>query len=372
MVFDAKSGEYDMRIAMHGAVYGQNFGDVLIQKVVSGYLQFKLGAEVFYPFATRSFGAACNQATGDILSLSSSDEVVFGPGGYLGQRNHNRFLWNMRLRTYHGSLFRLTRRYGLPLFLFGVGVGPLENSRSRSLVGAILDYASFIQVRDSFSFEYAKSIVPNQKHIGKMPDVAMLLDQGSISEPEKKSIINLVRCGERMVVAIHVPLPGGKTSSSVKKFFCDLILLVEHNPQYLFVIIYDSPRQVVYRQVRSQLLSYPNVIEDNYIGPERLLALISQCSIVLSTKLHVGICATALGVRSVSVYFHPKVERFYHEIGQLDYCTYLGQYEGGWLDGAIRGVLTSDRSDLRSTVNEMRDEVSARLGELSANILASV
>ena len=52
-------------------------------------------------------------------------------------------------------------------------------------------------------------------------------------------------------------------------------------------------------------------------------ALISKLSAILTTKLHVGIVAYALGVHCESFATHQKTPRFYKQIGRASQCIML-------------------------------------------------
>src|SRR5690606_804405 len=69
---------------------------------------------------------------------------------------------------------------------------------------------------------------------------------------------------------------------------------------------------------------YPNRVHmAPYQDPWKLLALISQLRMVVTTKLHVGIVATAVGTLPLSFAQHHKTQRFFRQIGASELYTPL-------------------------------------------------
>ena len=64
-----------------------------------------------------------------------------------------------------------------------------------------------------------------------------------------------------------------------------------------------------------------------FSGVNELLTVLDQVEEVVTTKLHVGIVATAFGCTVWSFALHPKIERFYRQVGVSEQCLPL------WKDG---------------------------------------
>lgn len=359
-----------LRIAQHGAVYGRNFGDVLIQVLLARKLTASLNADVFFPRGTREFAVDSQQKVGGLWRLPFADAVVFGPGGYLGERRYGQKAWNRRLQRYHGQMFKGAKLFRRPLFVFGAGVGPLSDPKSRALVRDILDYASFIQLRDEASAEYAAEMGIDRSRISVVPDIALSLDPASLPEA------NLARARETLgpmtqpVVGLHLPVSTSFEGANAETLRQDALALVKSQQDITFVLLFDSPTQKLPSGFEQSLLTQPNVVKTYYTNPDDLLAAISLCSHVVTTKLHVGICATALCVNPIGIYFHPKVVRFYSQIARGDFCHDMAGYGSGWLQDAVVRIQKLDPESIVRITAQTRAEVESSFEALTAAIVS--
>ena len=57
-----------------------------------------------------------------------------------------------------------------------------------------------------------------------------------------------------------------------------------------------------------------------YGGVDDLLRQIAKYSLIFTSKLHVGITATALGRKVIAMPHHPKTMRFYRSLGLQQFC----------------------------------------------------
>lgn len=276
------------RIALHGAVYGRNFGDVLIQKLLANQLRTRLAASLFFPAGTRAFAQESQEVIGRRWLLRYVDAVVFGPGGYLGERRDNMEAWQQRFQQYHGGLFHQIKRHKLPLAIFGVGAGPLSDPSSRELVASMLEYAGLIHVRDEESADFAQSLGAAREKLSVGPDIALSIDQNYLGvEPAPAGNMKGTRVG------LHLPLVFGTLSDPYQLLVADVLTLARSYPETSFCLLTDNPGSK-FPAPLNRLLALPNVSFMPYVGTMKLLREIAACNAILTTKLHVAICATAL------------------------------------------------------------------------------
>lgn len=323
------------RVALHGAVYGTNFGDVLIQRLLAQNIRALCDADVFYPFGSKAFGEAADVKVGSRLNLVSSDAAVFGPGGYFGERAHHQAQWNKRLTGFHGKFFRWVKVTRTPLLVAGVGVGPLGDRRSRSLVSEILSYACFIQVRDRESKQYAIEFGIEDSRVAVSPDWALSL-------ADERVQISRTGSGQPKgdpcylrTVGLHISIPSEVSGTASEALCADIVAFVESHPEFKFLFLSDN-RGSKHKPIFSQQFERsPNVEFCFYHNPDKLIDTICLCDAIVTTKLHVGICAAALGILPISVYHHHKVYRFYAQIGLLDCSCALDSYQSPWLNRVL-------------------------------------
>lgn len=361
-----------MKIAQHGAVYGRNFGDVLIQKLVATRLRMMLGADIFFPRGTTGFREESEEVVGSWWNLPTSDAVVFGPGGYLGEREHEVTAWHKRLQKYHGTFFRTVRLSRRPLFVFGVGVGPLSNPTSRRLVSEILDYASFVQLRDEESASYLEDLGVDGSDVRVVPDVALSLSPNDLGLSATDGVPFCRRKRQDSVVGLHLSVPQVNRVGGQALFRNDIEEWIAENPNDQFVLIFDNPGQKLPPDFKKRLLIFPNVISRPYSGVDNLVKDIAGCDEVVTTKLHVGICAAALGVVPIGVYTHRKVERFYKQIGHSAFCSKMADYQKGWLAQAFRKISRGEAREMFYNVEELRLQVRESFEDLAMAITGEI
>jgi polysaccharide pyruvyl transferase WcaK-like protein len=83
------------------------------------------------------------------------------------------------------------------------------------------------------------------------------------------------------------------------------------------------------------------------VNPLATIGLIGCMDAVLTTKLHVGVVARALGVPTLAVGSHPKIRRFYEAIGEGELCGTANLF---LREGFPELALVSVRSGRRRTV----------------------
>ncbi|MEB3211046.1 MAG: hypothetical protein VKL39_06805, partial [Leptolyngbyaceae bacterium] len=74
-------------------------------------------------------------------------------------------------------------------------------------------------------------------------------------------------------------------------------------------------------------------------GVWNTVALISQFSAVVTTKLHVAIVAYAMGVYAESCAVHPKVKRFFDQIRRSHQCTLIHDLNGAIAQEKMQRVI---------------------------------
>jgi len=358
-------------IALHGAVYGQNFGDVLISQILARHLREATSAGVFFPFGRKKFRDASHEEIGRIWKLSKTHAAVMGPGGYFGERRHDQKSWNTRFRLYHGNFYRLVKLMRVPLFIHGVGVGPLSDPVSRDLARQIFDYADLVNVRDKESYDYVLGLGTAAEKVGVYPDVALTLTGSDFRQKNSDTDLDFSGSAKPKVVGLHLPLPKNLSPAAVSNCLDQIKALIFLRPDLRFLILKDGPRQKISSEIRDVVLSSGRAEETTYIGPHRLLQDIARCDAVVTTKLHVGICASALGVAPLSLYSHPKVLRFFNEIGRLDFCEDVLSVRKRWLVERFEShhVFLDSPSNLR--IDSLRTQASKGLDELGSLIKSS-
>jgi hypothetical protein len=115
----------------------------------------------------------------------------------------------------------------------------------------------------------------------------------------------------------------------------DLRTFAADHPEAAFVFFLDegAGRGESYHVTRmareiERRVAAPAVVVP-YRDPDQVLGVIKALDLVITTKLHVGIVACALGTSVLAFPAHQKTRRFYEQIGAADRCLPLHQLAPG-------------------------------------------
>ncbi len=353
-------------VALHGAVYGTNFGDVLIQSMLAHHLERSVSARVHVPFGTIEFSDASGLALGGRWPRVRTRAAILGPGGYLGERPNKVEEWHERFLGYHARAFTHFRDRGIPLLLFGVGVGPLSDDRTASVVAEMFAYCEHAYVRDAESAAAATELGAEPSCVSVVPDIAV----GVAGWARGRGVPLRDGPSSRVRVGLHLPVSAADRDQ-FRVLFEDVVTLVQARADVDFVLLEDNPRQATPRELLEAFESLPNVGHVPYRTVEGLVGDISKCSVVVSTKLHVAICAAGLEALPIGVFGHPKVSRFFAQTGRPEAALDVRYYEEGWLPAQVATACDEGVPDeFSTTVDRLRSDVAAGVAELSRRLAA--
>lgn len=281
---------------IHGAIYGDNFGDVLIHNILAKELAQR-GLAIRWPLSAPKFRDH-QKALGWVprtprLTLPAG--MIFGPGGYLSAEkcassSAEHSAWNRRFYAYHLPAMLASHGLGETAF-FGLEIGPVPGRIPNAVIRAVVEKAAFVAVRTRASARWLREAWGVTARV--MPDVALNLSPRSGCAPESAAGA-LLHIGDSRL---------WRTDARLQETFRRL------SGDFRTEIVTDTSRLM--RSTR-------NAIQDSelrihlrpYKGVAELLRKIGNAEIVVTTKLHVSICAYALGVPVVQIAQHPKTIRF--------------------------------------------------------------
>ena len=347
---------------MHGAVYGQNFGDVLIQALFYCCLAKASPLRVSLPFASTGFLRDFNETVMHIHGQAPVEckDLAFacwGPGGYFGERPFRKAEWHQRLRDFHGQFLAYLRRHALPSVVYGVGVGPLTDEKSRNFVRQCLDAASHVFVRDAQSHREAASLGVDAGKISITPDAIFLLRPEDIPAGVYEKYARMLAIGDgRKKIGLHLPDIAGESGSDMKAVVDCVETIGANYDATDFYLIADSPHQEnKLAALRTRLGRMSNVSAVEYCGVIDLVGAISCLDTVVTTKLHVGLCSFALGHLPVSIYQHPKVLDQYQEAGIPEQCCPASEMNTEWFHTAFARAVNFRQGSLAAEMAARRD-----------------
>ena len=325
-------------IVIHGTYHDNNFGDLLLMKIYERWILNTCKDDIVYPMVPKAqlkrFKQHFPHAHVGFDERKSWKALIYSGGGHFGEpdkiaKHAYSNSWNKRFFKRHVLPAELCIWTRLPYAIMGVGVGPLSNFFVRNEVKRILTYSKTTTVRDTISYQYAKNVLNIRRDVKTIPDAALSISKSDIPEEPLEKIKKLLAPYMGMsFLGIHHPrdfLVDTKQSKILQKSLLNGIKSSDNLLPVIFsdngVSEYSKPCNDLCELIENQTGKSCLVVP--FQGVWETIALISEMSAVLTTKLHVGIVAYALGVYCESFAIHSKVARFYEQINRSSQCSML-------------------------------------------------
>jgi len=238
-----------------------------------------------------------------LLKGYSKKFVIFGGGTFLYDDVDVQVknLWIKSLLTTY------SRIVGSKIIGLGIGCDSLKHKSSAVYSRKILKNMDKVYFRDKTSFENAKKLY-NCGYYKVIPDLAYLL------YPDVTIIRNEKKDKESFTVGLNLA-----THSNDEKTIDWAISLMEKlkdSFQKVKIITAQNNQKSQEWKIRNVLLHrYPNTEEVRYLGNLSVfLRELSECDIVIGSKLHVVIAAHLLGIPCIALSYQQKVRSICEEI----------------------------------------------------------
>lgn len=307
------------KIYLHGSFMNDNFGDYLLFKVVSDWIYEvdKKNTILSYNVSSKYDNLVNFQRCSAKSAINESDIIVLCGGGYLGEPNNNKLRWTINFIKNHGTQFLRIVRSKKPYIIIGVGAGPQTSYICKCITKKLCNGAEVVSVRDVESKEFLKKIGV-KKNVEVVPDIVMSTTTNYLKMDDLKKNSDNQVLEDIKTVLIHLT-----SRVSVKNNFLvnDIKRYAEENENIKFIISSDQGREVLKERNRfwAKLLSGKDVEIYDYRDPSELLTVINKSDIIITDKLHVGIVATRLYKKVISIAGHSKTKRFYKQIGRSQF-----------------------------------------------------
>jgi polysaccharide pyruvyl transferase WcaK-like protein len=322
-------------IALHGAYRHDNFGDMLLLGIYIRWIRETYpGCRVILPFLRHHLTGLVNADGRGLAELQRASALVYGGGGYFGEPNSGRTLWAMRNTWRHMPVGLMARMRGIPIAISGVGAGPLSSGLARRLFVRLFGWSGAVAVRDMESRDFMAQYGVDADRMVVTADAALSLDESSVTPEalaEARQTLGALPGSWRIGfnVAHSIRLRG------MDPLLDDLRTFAADHPEAAFVFFLDegAGRGESYHVTRmareiERRVAAPAVVVP-YRDPDQVLGVIKALDLVITTKLHVGIVACALGTSVLAFPAHQKTRRFYEQIGAADRCLPLHQLAPG-------------------------------------------
>ncbi|MBX7531766.1 polysaccharide pyruvyl transferase family protein [Qipengyuania sp. 1XM1-15A] len=318
-------------VILHGMHRSPNFGDVLLTQILSDHL-----------FASGDVGVSLLAPTGDLTAtygmrkarladIYRADALILGGGGFFQRMDGPR--GSLRaLMKYALPLF-LARKMGKPAAIIGAGSGPMPRPWLDHLLKIMVRKCDFIAVRDKVSFDYFASLIgpSSEDRLYRISDLVFAIDACWLCEDDLRWAGNIIEnIGAERVLGIHLSEPP-----SSSKAYEEIAFLLEaelaRNPDVGILLLEDHPsglnQQAAARLELEQRLPNTKLASVPYPGVERLAALLASIDAVLTSKLHVALCAATMGTMPFAVAKHRKNLASFADIELSQNCLFLDEFD---------------------------------------------
>lgn len=313
-------GKNKLRIGITGSYGGNNMGDEAILQSIIAQIHALFDAEVVVfsrdpddtmhrhdvHLALPVRKMSRKESLGEIEKL---DLLIVGGGG---------ILYDYEVKTYLREA-QLAQEKGVPVMIYAVGAGPLQDSQSQALVREVLGSASVITVRDKPSMQILEEIGVNK-------EIIVTADPAFLMKPEEVHIDFLhqegIRKG-RKLVGMSVREPGKAAPDLKEEHYQDVLanaadyIIDRYNAHIIFVPMerktaFDlhQSHAVVARMLWPQ---YASILEGDY-SPGQIMSIMKNFDFVVGMRLHFLIFAALQQVPFVPLPYSSKVLGFLQEL----------------------------------------------------------
>lgn len=320
-----------MKIILHGATNGSNFGDFLFADI---FLKEVMkhnndGQNLFLEFPKYGIGEYFREGLNynnkqTFKDLLDAEMLVYFSGGYFGEKTSSLRESARRFVRYLpiGLYFAVMKK---PILILGVGGGPITNKLLRKSFCGVLNKAKAITFRDKETADFFESYGVNNEMI-ITSDTAQVINKDwlpKLDENVNNKIQEIFK--NKKIIFLHVVTDKGIDNVFSESVVSALNTFLEKNKNYGVVIGYDVLSEVPIES----LLSIKNIRCDsiyiyNYTQPWQLCSLINEVDMVITPKLHVGIIGATLSKSVLSFPLHSeKTKRYYRQIKESNRCLPL-------------------------------------------------
>ena len=308
-----------MKIMLHGATNGSNFGDFIFADFFYKYLEHNNLDVYFYDGPLYGIGnyfkkniPYCKKKS--FFNVFECDLLVYLPGGYFGDSNSRLIDSLKRIIRYLsvGYIFMLRRK---PICIIGVGGGPINNIILRFFLKKIINYSALVMFRDVETITYFRNI-------GCSNDLKLSTDAAQMIRYYnfiKYHDVDRIIYNYKKIIFLHV-FDDDNDNQKLKVVISKINRFMIEHQEYKIIIGCDwkNRTKIENLQIFNAIKSV-NKAAYNYTSAFELAYLLSKTSLIITPKLHVGIIGSSFSKSVIAIPIHPqKVHRYYDQINEID------------------------------------------------------
>lgn len=347
------------RVAVHGSYFARNFGDTLLVMIMCQWLAEAVGRDNVY-LAVPGHAEEQGEIGYPVVHPEARHTIthlIFTGGGHFGEPKRpfrDRYGWYWR--NYRRHLSWVSDYSAARKAVFGIGVGPISDPLFRHSVRRLLNGMEPVFVRDETSLAYARKYRLNPEMARLGIDLAL-----SLSPAEHMP---------RYSFGIHISTMPDPVFANV----IEVLLSQPDQPQPTIMLIADTPASSSSSKRYEELANrfgYPLKVP-KYDGVDNLMQRIADCETIVTSKLHVGIVASALGRKVISLPVHQKTSRFYRDLSLQAFCLEGERQQASEIARLISTDMSFafDRERVAKKISEMRNALDMFIDGPQSDLMA--
>ncbi|MBR3995123.1 MAG: polysaccharide pyruvyl transferase CsaB [Clostridia bacterium] len=241
--------------------------------------------------------------------FKSSDLFIFGGGSLLQDITSKRSLY------YYLTIINMALKSGIKVMLYGNGIGPLTDKKSRIKTAKCLNKVDLITLRDDLSDKLLSEIGVTAPDIHITSDPAFTLQFDDLQKNDSL----LCEAGidsdtKYAVVAVRDWKDSVSNFNDIIAKFCDNISR-KHNISPLFIPMQYKEDEQIALDIISRMDTKGYIIRRN-LEIDEVFSLIGFSTLALGMRLHMLIYATTLGIPVIALSYDTKVSAFMQSLHQ--------------------------------------------------------
>lgn len=293
-------------------------------------------------------------------ALQVSDIFISGGGTLLQDATSSSSIY------YYLGMILLARWYGLPVFLYAQGIGPINHHWHRLVTAWVLQRVQFITVRDRPSYEHLLQwgVAPRRVAVTADPVFALQVPPAPALADECEELFSR----QRPVLFVCLrPWPGLGVYLSSAAAVLDRVIR-EWGWQVLFLPLHFPNDYEVARDCAGRMREEA-VVWPRPLSPRETVQLFRLADYCLGMRLHSLIFAARWRVPLVGIVYDPKVDSFLRELKLQELAVPLPGQNRGETESIISPppwdeLLLERLGRLKRQHRELRDHLNQVVGGL--------
>lgn len=279
-----------------------------------------------------------------IRRLFNKTKIFIAGGGSLIQD-----ITSTKSLIYYLHLIRLAKKKGIPVMLYGNGIGPINKKSNRKAAAKVLNKVDVITLRDWESAELLTEMGVTKPFIKVTADPAISLEAKDVNTTEILRKYGLKE-GEKYFC---VSLRKWKSMGNCADAFAHIC--AEISEKYGLVPVIVSMQYSKDIAVSREIAEKANcrcVLIDETLNADEIMNILAMSEGAVTVRLHMLIFGTTVGIPVLGVDYDPKVSSFRKFAGLEHIITMENLSDGTYMDIA---------DDFFANREKIADSVESRL-----------